>query len=32
MPCTETLVATVLWSGLITFCAVWAIRTARAPK
>jgi hypothetical protein len=32
MPCTETLVATVLWSALITFCAVFFIATLRAPK
>jgi hypothetical protein len=31
-PEVETIWATFLWCSLITFCAVWAIRTARAPK
>lgn len=32
MPATETLVAAVLWSGLITGCAVFFIATLRSPK
>lgn len=32
MPCTETLVATVLWSALITGCCWFFIATLKAPK
>jgi hypothetical protein len=32
MPQTETLVAAVLWSSLITFCAVFFIATLRSPS
>jgi hypothetical protein len=31
-PEVETIWATILWCGLITGCAIFAIKTAKAPK